>query len=102
MALALADNEITYWTVILVLGLVVILAVVALLSVLVHYVKVIDARVLRVRNTLERISHNTEHVTLIPRTADNVDTVLAEGLRHHLFLGRAASATAPSTKEGQS
>jgi len=32
MALALADNARTYWTVILVIGLVVILAVVALLA----------------------------------------------------------------------
>jgi hypothetical protein len=98
MALALADNEVTYWTVILVLGLVVILAVVALLSVLVYFVKVIDRRVARVRDTLERISHNTEQAALIPRTANNVEAVLAEGLRHHLFLGRVAAATAPSTK----
>jgi Na+-transporting methylmalonyl-CoA/oxaloacetate decarboxylase gamma subunit len=86
-----ADNEITYWTVILVLGLVVILAVVALLSVLVYYVKQIDARVETVRHTLEAVTENTEHAALIPQTAERVDAVLAEGLRHHLFLGRVAS-----------
>jgi len=90
MALALADNETTYWTVILVLGLVVILAVVALLSVLVYFVKVIDKRVELVRRTLEAVTENTQHASLIPSTADRVDSVLAEGLQHHLFLGRVA------------
>ncbi len=87
----MADNEITYWTVILVLGLVVILAVVALLSLLVYYVKQIDSRVAAVRDTLEAVTDNTRHAALIPATADRVEAVLAEGLRHHLFLGRVAS-----------
>lgn len=79
-----------YWTVILILGAVVILAVVALLSLLVHYVQVIDRRVAGVRTTLEQVRANTEHTALIPETADRVDAVLAEGLQHHLFLGRVA------------
>jgi len=82
---------VTYWSVILVLGAVVILAVVALLSTLVYFVKQIDKQVVVVRDTLESISENTEKTSLIPQTADGVDAVLAEGLRHHLFLGRAAS-----------
>ena len=94
----MADNEITYWTVVLVLGLVVILAVVALLSLLVYYVTLIDRRVAAVRDTLEAVTENTQHAALIPKTADRVDSVLAEGLQHHLFLGRAALATAPSTQ----
>ena len=81
---------VTYWTVVLVLGAVVILAVVALLSALVYFVKQIDNRVAAVRNTLEAVSENTEKTALIPKTAEAVDAVLAEGLRHHLFLGRAA------------
>ncbi|HEY0448353.1 hypothetical protein [Actinophytocola sp.] len=101
MVLALADNEVTYWTVVLVLGLVVIVAVVALLSLLVYYVKLIDKRVAAVRDTLEAVTGNTQHAALIPRTADGVDAVLAEGLQHHLFLGRAALATAPSTSSGE-
>ena len=92
----MAENEITYWTVLLVLGVIVILAVVALLSLLVYYVKVIDNRVAAVRDTLDAVSENTEHAALIPQTAERVDAVLAEGLRHHLFLGRAELATAPS------
>ena len=81
----------TYWTVILILGAVVIVAVVALLSLLVYFVKLIDRRVGSVRATLTSVSENTGCTTLIPETASRVDAVLAEGLRHHLFLGRAAS-----------
>lgn len=81
----------TYWTVVLVLGLVVILAVVALLSLLVYFVKLIDRRVAAVRDTLDAVAENTKHTALIPETAASVDAVLAEGLRHHLFLGRVVS-----------
>ena len=31
---------------------------------------------------------NTEDAALIPQVADGVEAVLAEGLKHHLFLGR--------------
>jgi len=82
------DNE--YWTLVLILGAVVIVAVVALLSLLVYFVKLIDKRVTEVRYTLESVSENTQHAALIPQTADRVDAVLAEGLQHHLFLGRVA------------
>jgi Na+-transporting methylmalonyl-CoA/oxaloacetate decarboxylase gamma subunit len=89
MPLALADNETNYWTVVLILGLVVILAVVALLSLLIYFIKLIDRRVETVLHTLNSVSENTQHAALIPQTADRVDAVLAEGLQHHLFLGRA-------------
>lgn len=85
----MTDNE--YWTLVLILGLVVILAVVALLSVLVYFVKLIDNRVAEVRYTLEAVAENTEHAALVPQTAEKVEAVLAEGLQHHLFLGRVAS-----------
>ncbi|HYQ62195.1 hypothetical protein [Actinophytocola sp.] len=85
----MTDNE--YWTLVLVLGAVVIVAVVALLSLLVYFVRLIDRRVAEVRHTLESVAENTEHAALVPRTADGVEAVLAEGLRHHLFLGRVAS-----------
>jgi hypothetical protein len=84
----LAPEEITYWTVVLVLGAVVIVAVVVLLSMLIAFVKRIDAGVVGVRDTLEAITHNTKDTTLIPTTGDGLDLVLAEGLQHHLFLGR--------------
>jgi hypothetical protein len=41
-----------------------------------------------VRDTLRAAAANTENTALIPATADRVDAVLAEGLQHHLFLGR--------------
>jgi hypothetical protein len=84
----LSSGEITYWTVILVLGLVVIVAVVVLLSLLVAFVKRIDRGVTAIGGTLTAITHNTADATLIPTTGDGLDLVLAEGLQHHLFLGR--------------
>jgi len=102
MAIALADNARTYWTVILVIGLVVIVAVVALLSLLVYFVKIIDRRVVAVRDTLASARDNTAHTDLIQQTADRVENVLAEGLQHHLFLGRVAIATDAGTRTGDS
>ena len=85
----MTDTE--YWTLVLFLGLIVIAAVVALLSLLVYFVRLIDSRVAEVRYTLEAVAENTEHANLVPRTAERVDAVLAEGLQHHLFLGRVTS-----------
>jgi hypothetical protein len=84
----LSDGEITYWTVILVLGAVVIVAVVVLLSLLVAFIKRIDAGVNTIAGTLTAITENTADTRLIPATGDGLDLVLAEGLQHHLFLGR--------------
>ena len=84
----LTDGEITYWTVILVLGAVVIVAVVVLLSMLVAFVKRIDAGVDTIAGTLTAITENTADTKLITSTGDGLELVLAEGLQHHLFLGR--------------
>jgi hypothetical protein len=84
----LSDAEITYWTVILVLGAVVIVAVVVLLSMLVAFVKRIDDGVDTIVGTLTGITENTADTTLITTTGDGLELVLAEGLQHHLFLGR--------------
>jgi uncharacterized protein YdhG (YjbR/CyaY superfamily) len=46
-----------------------------------------------VKQTLVDTSANTEHAALVPQVGDGVDAVLAEGLQHHLFLGRVAIAT---------
>ena len=40
------------------------------------------------RDTLKAASANTADTVLIAQIADGVDAVLAEGLEHHLFLGR--------------
>ena len=86
--LAMSSTEHNLWTIANILGLVVVVAVAALLSLLIYLVKVIDRRVTSVRDTLRAAAANTENTTLIKDTADGVEAVLAEGLQHHLFLGR--------------
>jgi hypothetical protein len=86
--LAMSSAEHTRWLVADILGLVVVVAVAALLSVLILLVKIIDRRVVQVRDTLEAAAANTADTALIPQVADGVEAVLAEGLQHHLFLGR--------------
>ena len=82
----MSDETLWWWAVIL--GFVVVLAVAALLSLLVYLVKIIDRRVAQVGATLTEAKANTANTSLIPETALRVDDVLAEGLQHHLFLGR--------------
>ena len=81
-------TEHTLWVSALIAGLVVLVAVAALLSLLIYLVKVIDRRVVAVRDTLGAAKANTADTVLIPQVATGVDAVLAEGLQHHLFLGR--------------
>lgn len=69
-------------------GLVVVIAVAALLTILVVLVKRIENRVVLVRETLEAAVTNTSDAALIAETATAVDALLEEGLKHHLFLGR--------------
>ena len=85
---ALSAHEHTLWLTANILGLVVVVAVAALLSLLIVLVKTIDSRVVTVRDTLKAASANTADAALIPQVADGVDLVLGEGLKHHLFLGR--------------
>jgi hypothetical protein len=86
--LAMNPSEHTAWVIAIILGFVVVLAVAAMLSLLIWLVKRIDDRVVQVRDTLKAAAANTSDTVLIPQVADGVDAVLAEGLQHHLFLGR--------------
>jgi hypothetical protein len=86
--LAMSSAEHTSWLVANILGLIVVVAVAALLSLLIYLVKVIDRRVVAVRDTLKAAAANTADAALIPQVAGGVEAVLAEGLQHHLFLGR--------------
>lgn len=86
--LAMSGTEHTLWVTAIILGFVVVLAVAALLSILVWLVKIIDRRVAQVGETLTAAAANTADTVLIPQVADGVESVLAEGLQHHLFLGR--------------
>ena len=63
-------------------------AVATLLSLLVYRVNRIDRHVIEVRDTLRGAAATTAEAALIPQVADGLDAVLAEGLQHHLFLGR--------------
>jgi hypothetical protein len=86
--LAMSAHEHTLWVWAIIIGFVVVLAVAALLSLLIWLVKIIDRRVVEVRDTLKAAAANTSDTVLIPQVADGVEAVLAEGLQHHLFLGR--------------
>ncbi|HEY7703927.1 MAG TPA: hypothetical protein VID03_03765 [Acidimicrobiia bacterium] len=81
------DQE-TYWTIAIGAGFVVVLAVAALLTLLVVFVRTIDRRVIEIKGTLEQAKSNTADAAHLDTTAVGVDLVLAEGLEHHLFLGR--------------
>ena len=76
------------WTIANIGGLVVVVAVAALLTTLVVFVKRIEERVTTIRGTLQQAAANTDDTALIAETAARVDAVLEEGLKHHLFLGR--------------
>lgn len=76
------------WQTANILGLVVVVAVAALLTILVILVHRIRVRVAAIRATLVAAQANTADTTLITTTAGGVEAVLAEGLEHHLFLGR--------------
>jgi hypothetical protein len=84
----MSAHEHTLWVWAIIIGFVVVLAVAALLSLLIFLVKIIDQRVVEVRDTLKAAATNTADSALIPQVADGVEAVLAEGLQHHLFLGR--------------
>lgn len=86
--LAITSTQETLWWVTLGLGLIVLCAVAAFLTLLVSLVRTIENRVDLIRETLDQAEANTANSALITLTAERVDAVLAEGLEHHLFLGR--------------
>jgi hypothetical protein len=59
-----------------------------LLSLLIWAITIIDKRVVAINRTLRAAEANVSKTVLIPATADRVESVLNEGLEHHLFLGR--------------
>ena len=86
--LAMSSTEHNLWLTANILGIVVVVAVAALLTLLIVLVQRIDRRVVAVRDTLKAAAANTADAALIPQVAGGVEAVLAEGLQHHLFLGR--------------
>jgi hypothetical protein len=87
-SLALTSTQRDLWWGAIIGGFVIVLAVAGLLTILVLLVRTIDRRVVQVRDTLKAAEANTADTALIAETAKRVDAVLAEGLKHHLFLGR--------------
>jgi Na+-transporting methylmalonyl-CoA/oxaloacetate decarboxylase gamma subunit len=85
---ALTSTQRHLWWGAVIGGFVVVLAVAALLTILVLLVRTIDQRVVLVRDSLRQAAPNTADTALIAETATRVEAVLAEGLEHHLFLGR--------------
>ncbi len=88
MIFALTENQETLWQIANWAGLVVVVAVAALLTILVLLVRTIERRVAGIKATLTEAEANTSDAALLNTTAAGVDLVLAEGLEHHLFLGR--------------
>src|ERR1700754_2782027 len=86
--LAMSSTEHNLWTIANILGIVVGGAVAALLSLLIYLGKIIDVRVVAARDTLKAAEASPSDTVLIPQVAPGVEAVLAEGLQHHLFLGR--------------
>jgi hypothetical protein len=86
--LALTSTQRHLWWGAVIGGFVVVLAVAALLTILVVLVRTIDQRVVLIRDSLQQAAANTADTALIAETATRVEAVLAEGLEHHLFLGR--------------
>jgi hypothetical protein len=85
---ALTSTQENLWWGAVIGGFVVVLAVAALLTILVVLVRTIDREVVSIRDHLKQAAANTADTALIAETAAGVDAVLAEGLEHHLFLGR--------------
>ena len=88
MVFALTESQETLWQIANWAGLAVVVAVAALLTILVLLVRTIDRRVVEIKATLAQAEANTADAALLSTTAAGVDLVLAEGLEHHLFLGR--------------
>jgi hypothetical protein len=86
--LALTSTQHTLWLTGVIVGFVVVVAVAVLLSLLIYLIKVIDHRGVDVRDTLKAAAANTEDASLLPTVGNGLEAVLAEGLQHHLFLGR--------------
>lgn len=85
---ALTEDQETLWQIANWAGLVVVIAVAALLTILVLLVRTIDRRVIGIKETLTQAEANTADAEHLNTTSAGVDMVLAEGLEHHLFLGR--------------
>ncbi|MGH3778944.1 MAG: hypothetical protein ACRDRR_24960 [Pseudonocardiaceae bacterium] len=87
MVLALAAEEITFWQVILVLGAVVLIAVIALLSLLLYLVGSIETSVRGLWDVAQGVGGNTANIKVALAVIDSLDEVADEAGRHAQLLG---------------
>ncbi len=87
MALALAAEETAFWQVLLILGAVVLVAVIALLSLLLRSVGSIEASVQRLVDVAQGIAGNTANIPVALAVADSLDEIADEARRHAQLLG---------------
>jgi hypothetical protein len=87
MVLALAAEEITFWQVTLAVGAVVIVAVIALLSLLLYLVGSIETGVQRLWDVAQGVRGNTANIKVALAVADTLDEIADEARRHARLLG---------------
>ncbi len=87
MVLTLAAQESTFWQVLLIIGAVVIVAVIALLSLLLYLVRSIEDSVEGVSDVALRVGGNTANIKIALAVAATLDEVAQEARRHARLLG---------------
>jgi hypothetical protein len=87
MVLALAAEEITFWQVLLIVGAVVIVAVIALLSLLLSFTRSIEDSVQRLGGVARGVAGNTANIKVALAVIDSLDEVADEAGRHARLLG---------------
>ncbi len=87
MALALAAEEVSFWQATLVVGAVVIVAVVALLSLLLYLVSSIETGVQRLQGVAQGVAGNTANIKTALAVVDSLGEVIDELRRHARLLG---------------
>lgn len=88
LVLALASEEVTFWTIALGIGAVVIAVVIALLTLLLKIVVSIDEGVAEVWQTATQLASNTTTVWQINTTLQMLDKVKEEALLHDELLSK--------------
>jgi len=87
MVLALAPQDITFWEITLAIGAVVIVAVIALLSLLLSLVGSIETNVRRLRDVAQGVRSDTANIKVALSIVESLDEVTAEARRHAELLG---------------
>jgi energy-converting hydrogenase Eha subunit H len=87
MVLALAPQDITFWEITLAIGAVVLVAVIALLSLLLSIVRSIETNVLRLQEAAQGVRSDTANIKVALAIVDSLDEVTKEAGRHAQLLG---------------